>query len=344
MTIETQRLGIITVAVGEKHLGLAKNLASSFLCFNKIKDIGFTILTDKPVEPDTFLEPKGIRHICSNALCHANENVLLNKVVAPALSPYDVTIMLDADCLVCGSLMPVFEMLSGYDLSVVGEPIASGRWHADVEALLKHFDIPRLYKFIGSFYYFSSRAVAEKVTARALSLASEYDSLQIDRIHHRFLNEEVLMSVSLASFSHEVSLKIIPEASPLKGETMIYSIRNINLLSGRSELGMSSNCMPREVLGGMLPENKLPLIIAFDSDSRRHLDYSLNVMQARVFLALCDAPGRPASLKPLLAMIRICWVVFSVVALDVFNSLKSLKLVVGRIFFFTRQQSMIAVL
>lgn len=267
---------------------MACHLAATFCAFHSTRDVGFTIITNKPFTPWPRLLLRGVKVLISENLVYEGKDVLMNKVVAAMISPYEKTIMLDADCLIAGSLVPVFEMLEGKDLAVVGEKITTGFWHAEVERMREHFTIPYLFRFVGSFYYFCKSDMVARVFEAVVPIAAECDKIGVALVHGRLRNEEVPLSIAMAVHGSALQTYAIPETVPVKAETMFYPRRNFNLLWGPASMSTGVSNLRTEFFENVWPLKKSAAIIAYDSDSRRRIDYRLNVMQARTFLACHD--------------------------------------------------------
>jgi hypothetical protein len=302
--------GVITLAINEAYLEMACHLAASFCCFHSTGNVGFTIITNKPFTPWKSLASRGVKVLISEDLVHEGQNILMNKLVAAMNSPYDRTIMLDADCLLGGSLDPVFEMLAGKDFAVVGERITTGFWHAEVERMRAHFLIPYVYRFVGSFYYFCKSATVARVFEAVIPIAAECDQLGVAFVHGRLRNEEVPLSIAMAAHGGADQILAIPESLPVKAETMFYPRRSINILWGQTRMSTGVASLRSEFFENEWPLEKSSVIIAYDTDSRRRIDYRLNVMQMRTFLAFDDGQSSGQVAKRLCDLGRLSAILF----------------------------------
>ncbi|GGH15277.1 hypothetical protein [Mucilaginibacter phyllosphaerae] len=189
-----QPLNIITIATGKKlYVDMAANLVRSFILWNKDSGIRFYLATDLPqylpADVSSYIE---VINLQPNELGKGFSPKLHLDKIAPA----GKTLFIDSDCLVYGSLLPVFEQFNGHQVSVVGNYAADGEWFGDIAAVCRQFHIPQLPKFNGGIYYLENGPEAAKVYAKARELEARYDEIGFVRLRGR-PNDEVLMALAM---------------------------------------------------------------------------------------------------------------------------------------------------
>lgn len=192
---------------------MAVNLARSFLLTHQNSDIKFFIATDSELAfpPDLRgidriqFKPGEYGHGFSTKLC-------LDK-----LAPAEKTLFIDSDCLIFGSLDPLFARFAGKSVSTIGHWISSGEFFGNVEKRCSHFHTPQLPYFVGALYYLEPSQLASEVFDFARRLETEYDMLGFVRLRGR-PNEEPLISLALAKFEQN----IVQDVGDLKQDAMFW--------------------------------------------------------------------------------------------------------------------------
>lgn len=202
---------VITLATGKPYyLQMAWNLARSFRCWHDPSRVSFHIVTD--LEDVDW--PADLSWV-QRRLVNPGELGLgfSCKLQLDRLAPAPRTLFLDADCLVCGSLEPVFEQLRGRAVGVVGGSIQEGEWFGDIAHLRQQLQLGPLPKFNGGLYYLEPGEACDRVFARARALEPRYDELGLVRLRNR-PNDELLMAIALA----EAGLTALPDDGSILGD------------------------------------------------------------------------------------------------------------------------------
>ncbi|RFZ82239.1 hypothetical protein DYU05_16625 [Mucilaginibacter terrenus] len=189
-----QPLNVLTLATGKQlYINLAVNLARSFRWWNKDSGITFYLVTDMTDDlPPDVKSYVNIIQIASDELGKGfSPKLHLDKI-----APMGRTLFIDSDCLVYGSLLPVFERFKERHVSVIGTPIQDGEWFGDIAAVCKRFSIGQLPKFNGGVYYLEEGETAGKVYQTARELEPQYDAIGFKRLRNR-PNDEVLMALAM---------------------------------------------------------------------------------------------------------------------------------------------------
>ena len=186
---------ILTIATGKKlYVDMAVNLARSFWLWNAGAGIAFYLATDQPE-----LVPDDVKHYINIIPVKPGElgEGFSSKLHLDKLAPAGQTLFIDSDCLVYGSLEPVFEKFKGHSVSVVGGYISGGEWFGDIAAICKKFNIKQMPKFNGGIYYLENGAKAAKVYELARRLETQYDEIGFVRLRNR-PNDEVIVALAMA--------------------------------------------------------------------------------------------------------------------------------------------------
>jgi hypothetical protein len=221
---------VFTIATGsEVYLRYAFNLARSFALHNDVEQTSFYIVTDL-----RFAPPADLSFVRSIDLPgEIASKGLSTKLHLDVLAPTEISLFLDADCLVFRNLEFIFERFRGHPVSVVGVAVADGDWCGPSAAdLCAQFGFASMPRFNGGLYYLEKGAVATSVYQTARQLQSRYDALGFHR-HRGWINEEPLVSLAMAVHS-QVSIAddgcILSDLAAGLGHT------DINVLDGKSVL------------------------------------------------------------------------------------------------------------
>jgi hypothetical protein len=213
---------VLTMASGKAvYINMAVNLSRSFLIHHKNTDINLYIATDKPeLIPLDLLNNRQIEILPFTPGMYGEG--FSTKLHLDKIAPTESSLFIDADCLLTGSLLPVFERLKGKAVSVIGRPLSDGEWFGDVAQFCKYFGVKSIPGFNGCLYYIEKSETANKVYQKARELESEYEKLGMVLLRGK-PNDELLISVSMALHGLEAtyddgSIYGDPFASPGKME------------------------------------------------------------------------------------------------------------------------------
>lgn len=178
------------------YVNMAINLARSFIIHHTNTNLSFYIATDLPnlIPKDLIDNPK--IHIIEFTEGTYGTG-FSTKLHLDKLAPSDYTLFIDADCLLTGSLLPVFEILKGKPVSVIGRPLHDGEWFGDVAHFCKKFNVKSIPGFNGCLYYIEKSDVARKVYQKARELEPHYEEMGMVLLRGK-PNDELLISVSMA--------------------------------------------------------------------------------------------------------------------------------------------------
>ena len=162
--------GIITIALGEKrYLDMAKMLALSLIQTNP--GIQRAIVSDAGQEQFTGLYDIYIPY--DQALGKG----LSNKLHLDKYSPFEETLFIDADCLVCGHLDEMIDLCRKHPFVVFGGQINSGDWYMNVADMCRKFNLSSIPLFNGGTYYFNDKTIATNIFKKARERAVDYKKL-----------------------------------------------------------------------------------------------------------------------------------------------------------------------
>lgn len=223
---------ILTIATGsELYISMACNLAMSFLLWNDYNIIQFQLVTDKPwLVPDTIKDSISVV-VPSAEQCGAG--------FATKLSMYDFvvseqTLFVDADCLIYGNLLPVFEAFKGHRVSVIGKNRTSGSnvgFCLDIASVMSRLGINYFPLLCGSIYYFEKSLLAAAVFDQAKALLPQYEKIGLVKLRNKE-NEEPLLAIAMAKFGQQP----IADNGRIKADHMFYEFASTNVLTGKTKL------------------------------------------------------------------------------------------------------------
>jgi len=223
-------LNVLTIATGKKlYADMAVNLARSFWLWNANNAIDFYIATDQAhfLPNDVKIYSKIIKLQPAEFGLGFSPKLHLDKI-----APEGQTLFIDSDCLVYGSILPVFEKFKGHDVSVVGNYISGGDWFGDIGNICKQFGIGHLPRFNGGIYYLEKGETVNKIYNEARSLEKKYDKIGFVRLRNR-PNDEVIMAVAMQLNQQQP----IPDDGSILGEFVNFqSGIKSDLLNGFAEL------------------------------------------------------------------------------------------------------------
>jgi hypothetical protein len=162
---------VVTFAVGRPvYADLAVNFARSFLHWNRGNGLELLIVTDHDASPAADLTDVRWHHLAAG-----DASGFASKLQMDRLVPAGPTLFIDVDCLVTGSLLPLFQ-----------------RWAGTPWAL------PWLPVFVSSVLYWESGPVATKVFATARGFLPRYDELGLQRLRG-IESDEPLIALAMAT-------------------------------------------------------------------------------------------------------------------------------------------------
>ena len=221
---------VITIAAGNPYyLDLAWNLARSFRCWHHPSQLDFCIITDLPQDD----WPQDLDWVHVQKLAKGQLGLgFSSKLQLDQLAPAEQTLFLDADCLICGSLEPVFKRFKGQPVGVVGGSICEGDWFGNIAQLRTQLDLGPLPKFNGGVYYLEPGDTCSRIYSIARALEPQYDKLGLVRLRNR-PNDELLMAIALA----EAGLSALPDDGSILGDPQACQMGlRIDVTAGRSQL------------------------------------------------------------------------------------------------------------
>ena len=193
-TVFTSDYSVITFATNKiSYLKFALNCARSVLQYNEIK---FYIVSDLKINVPSALK-KNVLTIAALPE-HLNQGIGIKLYIDKYLQTTH-TLFIDADCLCYSSLKPLFNLFSNKNVSVVGNIVNAEDWVGETQArnIYTTFGITKLPRFNGGVYYVSKSEQAVKVFNKARKIALDYDQLSFQRIHQKWINEEILIAIAM---------------------------------------------------------------------------------------------------------------------------------------------------
>lgn len=222
--------GVLTIACGKQlYLDMASTLARSFRVWHGGDDLALSIATDAPHRfPRDVQDDSGVQFIDISTRDFGEG--FENKLHIDELLPAERTLFVDADCLLTGSLDPVFEAFEGKSVSAVGGEKSEGEWFGDLSARCGRFTVSSVPVFVGAVYYVEDDETAQQVFATARDIRDRYDEAGFVRLRG-LPNEEPLISVGMAL--HDQSP--VPDDGTIKADAMHFEDEmRIDVLGGES--------------------------------------------------------------------------------------------------------------
>ncbi|MEO5910952.1 MAG: hypothetical protein ABIP95_08690 [Pelobium sp.] len=270
---------IITIAAGQKlYVEYACNLALSFLYWNKNTTINFLLITDLPeFIPETIKERIQILSVDS----HDIELGFSSKLSLHKFLNTGENLFIDADCLIYGNLLPVFEAFKIQTVSAIGHVVKEGINMAFVDDIcktIKQLEVSYFPVICGSVYYFNTE---QKVSLNefftfAHKVRVDYESLGLIKLRNKE-NEEPIIALSMAKFNF---MPIIDNGS-LKADRMFYDFNVKNILSGATRL--YNKALPPIPVYNQLSEAR-PLIIHYNSRFTEFYEYESDVKRLKMVM------------------------------------------------------------
>ena len=188
--------GILTIAHGKpRYLRMARNLALSLK--QHAPDMPRAVVTDAP---EGYFE--GYYDVIIPHDPSYGRNVE-QKLHLDLYSPFQQTLFIDADSLLCGSLHPIFDQYRGKTFITPGfEYISPGsrdtHWKVNFDKVFQAYPISKLPKFNGGIYYFEAGENSRKFFETARGLLVKTQDLEIEDFRGNGPPDEVLFSIAMA--------------------------------------------------------------------------------------------------------------------------------------------------
>ena len=212
---DTARRAVLTLALGQPvYIQMAANLARSFRYWHRRSDIRFAVATDQPehLPPDVR---EGVETVPVDAGQYGTG--FSPKLHMDKLAPAEETLFIDADCLVAGSLEPVFERFDGHEVSVIGQMMSSGEWWGDIATRRRKLDVAEVPVFVGGVYYLRKSTASRRVYETARELEARYEELGMVKLRG-VPNEEPLVSLGMALHGQ----RPVPDDGSIKADAMCF--------------------------------------------------------------------------------------------------------------------------
>jgi hypothetical protein len=108
-------------------------------------------------------------------------------------APFPETIFMDCDCIVYGSLEPLWTRFAGVPVGVIGGRKTRGEWYGvAVQEILDRTGLPFMAGFNGGLYYVRKGEEAARVFRKAREFSARYDTLGFTRWRGDQSDEPVL--------------------------------------------------------------------------------------------------------------------------------------------------------
>jgi len=283
---------VMTLACGKKlYFDLASTLARSFRVHHLEQNISFVIVTDSPEKI-----PSDVRkwaHIVQIDIPDGMMGFEL-KLDLDRYSPAKKTLFIDADCLVAGSLVPLFDRLSGSSFAVFGKNKSEGEWFGLIRDRCEKIKVPSIPVFVGALYYFEQGDQSTRVFSNARTYASEYDEIGIVRLRGR-KNEEPLISIGMAL----ESIPALPDTGEIKCDVMAFDGPiKVDVLKSSAAFHFPKDDFP---LAPQSPSSAHPLIAHFNDAFTQLWEYRREAL----ILSLTVSKGIPPLIASVIAKIFV---------------------------------------
>jgi hypothetical protein len=258
---------VLTIATGKKvYIDMAINLARSFLRWHQESDIIFCLATDRPelVPVEVYAS---IWVIDTKHLQHMEGFSIKLYIDQLALTPN--TLFIDADCLIYGSLEPVFEKFKGQAVSAIGDIQTEGEFFCNVSCIIHKLSLPYLPRFVGGIYYLEKNATSQLIFEQARSLISQYDDLRLVRLRGKE-NEEPLLAIAMAMYGQQP----IPEDGSIKADRMFFNYCTSNVIVGKAIL-FNREAFPTNAYYKI--KEATPVVVHYNNDFTENFEYLSDV-------------------------------------------------------------------
>ena len=267
---------VLTIAVSKKtYVDMACNLAMSFLLWNDTKKINFLLVTDCP----QFI-PKEIKQNINVVSISPGQvgDGFSSKLQMDQFACTEQTLFIDADCLVYGNLVPVFETFKGNDVSAVGYNRYAGKdigFCRDIAAVIAVTGISYFPLICGSVYYFEKGDITGEVFEHARNLLKRYNDIGLVTLRGKE-NEEPLLAISMAKFNQQ----IVADTGLVKADRMFYECLESNVLLGKARLWSIGEVPVPEYSPLKSAE---PLIVHFNASHAETFEYESETIRLQRF-------------------------------------------------------------
>lgn len=219
---------VLTLSLGNSiYIQMAATLARSFRYWHQDDSIQFVIATD---QPDKIPNDLGDFVEVLPAESEQYGTGFTPKLHLDQITPADRTLFVDADCLIVGSLEPVFDRFAGQSVSTVGHMISEGDWWGDVAERCEKVGVSEVPLLVGCVYYIEDDSTAQSVYEAARELEDKYQELGMIPLRGS-PNEEPLVSLGMALHGQEP----IPDDGRIKADAMSYPTGiEVDVFKGRA--------------------------------------------------------------------------------------------------------------
>ncbi len=180
--------GVLTIAHSRpKYLKQAVNLARSIRL--RTPDVPLAVATD--------LDPAAFEGLYEHVIPwdFSRWPGVVCKLDSYAMSPFETTLFVDADCLAVRSVQLVFDYFAGQDFAVFGKNEVTMRFFRSPARIRAVVPSPTYPIFNGGLYYFTKSPQAERIFANAKALFKIYSELDLAFIYHLSSDRKGIESV-----------------------------------------------------------------------------------------------------------------------------------------------------
>lgn len=251
---------------------MASALARSFRVWHSGDDLTLFIATDAPYRfPEDVQDNPGVKLLDIRSRDFGQGFEI--KLHLDELLPARHTLFIDADCLLTGTLDPVFDRFAGHSVSTVGRMISQGDWWGDVAERCEIVGVDEVPLLVGCVYYLENDPTARAVYETARSLKGRYEELGL--IPLRGLpNEEPLVSLAMALHGQAP----ISDDGTIKADAMSYPSKiEMDVFKGHV---LFKDETDQESLTGRRSEAR-PVIAHFNDTYATKIPYTREVARLR---------------------------------------------------------------
>lgn len=286
---------VLAVANGKPvYIQMAVNLARSFRRWHRGSDIAFQLATDQP-----DLVPPDVRSFAEIIPFQPGE---LGPAFTPKLSLDRLTrarhtLFVDADCLLYGSLDPLFAIFRGRAFSLIGDMRSNGEFWGSIPERCAKFGVSAVPKFMGAIYYFEQGETARAVFEKAREIEPRYDAVGMVRLGGQ-RNEEPLLGLAMALHGQQP----VPDDGRFKADALHYPVALRASQYHGQALARNTPGHPRHKPAWPLAESR-PLVMHFNNTYTNIPEYRA---EAR-FLYRTEGCGWPGLVAWLESRALILW-------------------------------------
>ncbi|MEO8884773.1 MAG: hypothetical protein ABI367_01845 [Mucilaginibacter sp.] len=260
---------VITFATNKQsYVQFAFNCTRSILLHNDISifivsNLNFTI--PEALKNNVFIVPARQEHVALGI----GMKLHIDKYLQ---TPY--SLFIDSDCMVYGSLAPVFEAAGNNDITVAGNITAAQNWcgNEQAETIKQHFGLTELIRYNGGLYYLKKSAHTTRMFDKARAIGEKYDEYGFSRINNKWINEEAPISIAI-TLNHQHPM-------PDNGQFMTDLFTNsrpdtLNVLTGAIQL--KNPPLPSGKHRPWYPVAYSPIILHFGGSSINSYPYNSQI-------------------------------------------------------------------